>query len=151
MKSTIHLCGISHIQDSYQNTFPANFALNFNLKRVCFASKHESAQHSCLCRSGNKCRAFPEPWLAHICFLLSEISCSISKVGVACKTQASLISEQHNYFYNKIVNRIPNVKQLQLTDLIFYLMNCNDNIINMQYIKFVSSCFDLRNKFLSGL
>ena len=56
-----------------------------------------------------------------------------------------------NAFYNKIVNRIPNVKQLQLSDLIFDLMNCNDNIINMQFIKFVSSCFDLRNKFLSGL
>ena len=56
-----------------------------------------------------------------------------------------------NAFCNKIANRIPNVKQLQLTDLIFDLMNCNDNIINMQFIKFVSSCFDLRNKLLSSL
>ena len=30
-------------------------------------------------------------------------------------------------------------------------MNCNDNIINKQFIKFVSLCFDLRNRFLSGL
>ena len=61
------------------------------------------------------------------------------------------IQQLEMLFYNKIVNRIPNVKQLQLTDLIFDLINCNDNIVNMQFIKFVCSCFDLRNKFLSGL
>ena len=64
--------------------------------------------------------------------------------------RCSKYSTIRNAFYNKIVNRIPNVKQLQLSDLIFDLMNCNDNIINVQFIKFVSSCFDLRNKFLSG-
>ena len=61
--------------------------------------------------------------------------------------RCSKYSTIRNAFYNKIgKNRFPNVKQLQLTDLIFDLMNCNDNII-----KFVSLCFDLRNKFLSGL
>ena len=58
--------------------------------------------------------------------------------------RCSKYSTIRNAFNDKIVNRIPNVKQLQLTDLIFYLMNCNDNIINMQFIKFVSSCFSIR-------
>ena len=56
--------------------------------------------------------------------------------------RCSKYSTIRNAFYNKIVNRIPNVKQLQLTDLIF-----DDNIINMQFIKFVSSCFDLETNF----
>ena len=55
----------------------------------------------------------------------------------------SKYSTIRNAFYNKIANRIPNVKQLQLTGLFFDLMNGNDNIINMQFIKFVSSCFNL--------
>ena len=61
--------------------------------------------------------------------------------------RCSKYSTIRNTFYNKIANRI----SLQLTDLIFDLINCNDNIINMQLVKFVSSSFDLRNKLLSSL
>ena len=40
------------------------------------------------------------------------------------------IQQLEMLFIKKIVNRIPNVNQLQLSDLIFDLMNCNDDIIN---------------------
>ena len=45
-------------------------------------------------------------------------------------------SSTRNAFYDKIVNRIRNIAQLLFIDLIVELMNCHDNVINMQFTYF---------------
>ena len=53
--------------------------------------------------------------------------------------RCSKYSTIRNAFYNKIVNRIPNVKQLQLTDFIFDLMNCNDNVTLNRLLRLINN------------
>ena len=50
--------------------------------------------------------------------------CDMNEIGneIHFLFRCSKYSTIRNAFYNKIVNRIPNVKQLQLSDLIFDLM-----------------------------
>ena len=52
-------------------------------------------------------------------------------------------------FYKKIKPIIQNVSRLPVPDLILELMNSSDYFVIMQLIKFISSCFDSRNKVLS--
>ena len=52
-------------------------------------------------------------------------------------------------FYKKIQPFIQNVSRLPVSDLILELMNSSNFFVNMQLIKFISSCFDSRNKMLS--
>ena len=52
-------------------------------------------------------------------------------------------------FYKKIQPIIQNVSRLPVPDLILELMNSSDYFVIMQLIKFISSCFDSRNKVLS--
>ena len=52
-------------------------------------------------------------------------------------------------FYNKIDNKFSNFKQLPLTELIIELLNSSDYFINIQLVKLISPCIDLRNKLLS--
>ena len=52
-------------------------------------------------------------------------------------------------FYKKIQPFIQNVSRLPVSDLILELMNSSNVFVNMQLIKFISSCFDSRNKMLS--
>ena len=52
-------------------------------------------------------------------------------------------------FYKKIQPFIQNVSRLPVSDLILELMNSSIFFVNMQFIKFISSCFDSRNKMLS--
>ena len=51
--------------------------------------------------------------------------------------------------YKKIQPFIQNVSRLPVSDLILELMNSSNFFVNMQLIKFISSCFDSRNKMLS--
>ena len=49
-----------------------------------------------------------------------------------------------NNIYNKIKTLIPNITQLPVNDLINELMNFSHYFINIQFMKYISACFDLR-------
>ena len=51
-------------------------------------------------------------------------------------------------FYNKIKTLIPNIAQLNVNVLINELMNSSNYFINIQFIKYISACFDVRDKLL---
>ena len=53
-----------------------------------------------------------------------------------------------NNFYNKIKTLIPNITQLPVNNLINELMNFSHYFINIQFMKYISPCFDLRYKLL---
>ena len=44
---------------------------------------------------------------------------------------------------------IPNITQLPINGLINELMNSSTYFINIQFIKYVSACLDVRDKLLS--
>ena len=52
-------------------------------------------------------------------------------------------------FFNKIQTLIPNIRQLPVNGLIIELINSSIYFINIQLIKFISSCFDFRDELLS--
>ena len=54
-----------------------------------------------------------------------------------------------NKFYYEIKTLIPNVTQLPKNGLINELMNSSNYLINMQFIKYISACFDVPDKLLS--
>ena len=55
-----------------------------------------------------------------------------------------------NEFYYKVKTLIPNITQLPINGLINELMNSsNYYLINIQFIKYISACFDVRDKLLS--
>ena len=43
---------------------------------------------------------------------------------------------------------IPNITQLLVSDLINELMNFSNYYINLQLVKYISACFDFRDKFM---
>ena len=49
-------------------------------------------------------------------------------------------------FYKKMEPFILNVSRLPVTDLILILINSSNYFVNMQLIKFISSCFGARDK-----
>ena len=49
-----------------------------------------------------------------------------------------------NNIYNKVKILIPNITQLPVNDLINELMNFSHYFINIQFMKYISACFDLR-------
>ena len=51
--------------------------------------------------------------------------------------------------YSKIQYHFPNIKQLSTIETTEELMNFPNYFVNMQVMKFISSCFDLRDKLLS--
>ena len=53
-----------------------------------------------------------------------------------------------NNFYNKIKTLITNTTQLPVNVLINELMNSSNYFINLQFIKYVTACFDVRDKLL---
>ena len=53
-----------------------------------------------------------------------------------------------NKFYNKVKTLIPNITQLPINGLINELMNFSNYFINIQFIKYISACFDVRDKFI---
>ena len=52
-------------------------------------------------------------------------------------------------FYNKIQTLIPNIRQLPVNEQIIELMNSSNYFINLQLIRFITSCFDFRDELLS--
>ena len=72
----------------------------------------------------------------------------------ACEMNAgcfkSLSYEIQKYeFYNKMQFNVHNTKQLSPIGAIKELMNSSNYYVNLQLMKFVLSCFDLRSKMLS--
>ena len=53
-----------------------------------------------------------------------------------------------NKFYFKVRTLIPNITQLPINGLINGLMNSSNYFINIQFIKNISACFDVRDKLL---
>ena len=53
-----------------------------------------------------------------------------------------------NKFYNKIKTLIPNITQLPENVLINELMDSSNYFINIQFITYISACFDVRDKLL---
>ena len=55
-----------------------------------------------------------------------------------------------NKFYYKVKTLIPNITQLlPINVLINELINSSNYFINIQFIKYISACFDPRDKLLS--
>ena len=52
-------------------------------------------------------------------------------------------------FYYKVKTLIPNLTQLPINGLIDELMNSSNYVINIQFIKYISACFDSPDKLLS--
>ena len=51
-----------------------------------------------------------------------------------------------NKFYYKVKTLIPNITQLPISGLINELMNSSNYFINIQFIKYISACLDVRDK-----
>ena len=56
---------------------------------------------------------------------------------------------QRDELYNKVQFYVHNIKQLPPIEAIKELMNSSNYLVNLQLMKFVLSCFDLRSKLLS--
>ena len=54
-----------------------------------------------------------------------------------------------NKFYYEVKTLIPSITQLPINGLINELMNCSNYVINIPFIKYISACFDVRDKLLS--
>ena len=62
----------------------------------------------------------------------------------------SLSCEVQKYeFYNEVQFYVHNTKQLPPIEAIKELMNSSNYYVNLQFMKYVLSCFDLRSKLLS--
>ena len=48
-----------------------------------------------------------------------------------------------NKFYYKVKTLVPNITQLPINILIDELMNSSNYFINIQFIKYISACFDV--------
>ena len=55
-----------------------------------------------------------------------------------------------NNFYHKVKSLIPNITQLHVNDLINELMNSSNYYNNLQLLKYISACFDFRDKLLGN-
>ena len=60
--------------------------------------------------------------------------------------QCPTYSMIRNIFYHKVRTLIPNITQLPIDGLINQLMNSFNYFINTQFIKYISACFDVRDK-----
>ena len=63
--------------------------------------------------------------------------------------QCPTYSMIRNKFYYKGKTLIPNITHLPINGLINELMNSSNYFINIQFIKYISAYFDVRNKLLS--
>ena len=63
--------------------------------------------------------------------------------------QCPTYSMIRNKFYYKVKTLIPNITQLPINGLINELMNSSNYFINIQFIKYISACFDVLDKLLS--
>ena len=65
--------------------------------------------------------------------------CNVIEDEVHILFQCPTYSMIRNKFYYKVKTLIPNITQLPI----------NDYFINIQFIKYISACFDVRDKLLS--
>ena len=63
--------------------------------------------------------------------------------------QCPTYSMIRNKFYYKVKTLIPNITQLSINGLINELMNSSNHFINTVFMKYISACFDVRDKLLS--
>jgi len=75
--------------------------------------------------------------------------CNQTKDEIHFLFYCSKYATTRDNFYKKIQPFIQNVSWLPVSDLILELMNSSNFFVNMQLIKFISSCFDPCNKMLS--
>ena len=75
--------------------------------------------------------------------------CNVKEDEVHFLFQCPTYSMIRNKFYYKVKTLIPNITQLSINGLINELMNSSKYFINIQFIKYISACFDVRDKLLS--
>ena len=75
--------------------------------------------------------------------------CNVTEDEVHFLYQCPKYSMIRNKFYCKVKTLIPNITQLPINGLINELMNSSNYFINIQFIKYISACFDVRDKLLS--
>ena len=63
--------------------------------------------------------------------------------------QCPTYSMIRNTFYYKVKTLIPNITELPIKGLINELMNYSNYFISIQFIKYISACFDVLDKLLS--
>ena len=74
--------------------------------------------------------------------------CNVTDDEVHFLFQCPTYSMIRNKFYYKVKTLIPNITQLPINGLINELMNSSNYVINIQLIKYISACFDVRDKLL---
>ena len=75
--------------------------------------------------------------------------CNVIEDEVNFLFQCPTYSMIRNKFYYKVKTLIPNITQLPINGLNNELMNSSNYFINIQFIKYISACFDVRDKLLS--
>ena len=75
--------------------------------------------------------------------------CTVIKHEVHFLFQCPTYSKIRNKFYYKVKTLIPNITQLPINGLINELMNSSNYFVTIQFMKYISACFDVRDKLLS--
>ena len=75
--------------------------------------------------------------------------CNVIEDEVHFLFQCPTYSMIRNKFYYKVKTMIPDITQLPINGLINELMNSSNYFINIQFINYISACFDVRDKLLS--
>ena len=75
--------------------------------------------------------------------------CNVIEDEVHFLFQCPTYSMIRNKFYDKVKTLIPDITQLPINVLINELMNSSSYFINIPFIKYISACFDVRDKLLS--
>ena len=75
--------------------------------------------------------------------------CNVIEDKVCFLFQCPTSSMIKNKSYYKVKTLIPNITQLPINILINELMNSSNYFINIQFIKYISACFDVRGKLLN--
>ena len=60
-------------------------------------------------------------------------------------------SSIRDMFFSKLESKIPFLRPQSHESLLSHLMNSTDYFINIQLISFISTCFELRDKLISGI
>ena len=60
-------------------------------------------------------------------------------------------SSIRDMFFSKLESKIPFLRLQSHESLLSHLMNSTDYFINIQLISFISTCFELRDKLISGI
>ena len=72
--------------------------------------------------------------------------CNVIEDEVHVLFQCPTYSMIRNKFYYKVKTLIPNITQLPINGLINEVMNPSNYVISIQFIKYISACFDVPDK-----